>query len=87
MLEPVVLDPEAVSLPVPLAVVPLLVEPVLVEPVVPVAEPVVPVALVDPLGLLIEPEAGALAPSSVPMISTLWPTWPFSLSSSLATSR
>lgn len=63
---------------VPLAVVPLLVEPVLVDPVVPVAVPVVPVALV---------EADALAPSKVPMISTLCPTWPFSLSSSLVTSR
>jgi hypothetical protein len=70
---------------VPLLVVPLLVEPVLVEPVVPVAVPVVPVALVEPLGLLVEAEA--LAPSIVPVISTLWPTCPFSLSSSLATSR
>jgi hypothetical protein len=67
---------------VPLLVVPLLVDPVLVDPVVPVAEPVVLVALVEPLGLVIDVDAEALAPSRVPMISTLWPTCPFSLSSS-----
>jgi signal-induced proliferation-associated 1 like protein 3 len=81
--EPLLVVPEPL-LVVPLLVVPLLVVPVLVEPVVPVAVPV-PLAVVEPLGLLIEADADA--PSRVPVISTLWPTCPFNLSSSLATSR
>jgi hypothetical protein len=67
--------------------VPLVVlDPLLVDPVVPEVVPVVPVALV-PLGLLgVVPEADADALSSVPVISTLWPTCPLSLSSSVVLS-
>jgi hypothetical protein len=71
--------------PLPVEVEPLVVP--LVEPVVPVVLPVLPAEpdAVEPLGVLIDAEAEAL--SKVPVISTLWPTWLFSLSLSLTFRR
>lgn len=71
---------------------PVEVEPLAVPLVVPVVLPVVPVAPDDvlaplALGLLMDEDADAEAFSNVPVISTLWPTWPFSLSSSLTLRR
>lgn len=84
-------DEAVVPEPLPVAVEPL---PAAVEPLpVPLVVPVVPAVLpepvaagvLDPLGLLIEDEAELR--SNVPVISTLWPTWLFSLSSSVTSRR